>query len=467
MPAVKVMNAGFAGNLLVAVSGGIDSMTLADMLYASKRKFSIAHCNFHLRGEDSDGDAAFVSEWAAARGLKCHRADFDTSSYAKEHSLSIEMAARELRYAFFARLCREYGYSCVVVAHNANDNAETLILNLVRGCGLKGICGMKEYSYMDVDCTGISGEDISGEYASDADNSGRWRLKIWRPLLTMSRRQIEGYAFTNSVKWREDRTNSSSEYKRNLIRNEVLPLLEKLNPSVVRTLNADMDNFRDAAALVESLSSGQNVRRVDGRTVEISFNAAAEHWRYRLFSDLEAQAVSPAVISQIVDLVGSGRTVSGKRFSSSGKNIVMTSGTVLVQDAVAAEKGPDSVIVEGPGEYSLNGVPFRVEVFEKPEGFSFVRPQGEIVADAASLPFPFVVRSWRHGDWMRPLGTRGKKKLSDMFTDLGFNLLQKEVSLLLAREGDGSEVQALVGYRVSESVKLSSSTEQCVRIAII
>lgn len=467
MPAVKVMNAGFAGNLLVAVSGGIDSMTLADMLYASKRKFSIAHCNFHLRGEDSDGDAAFVSEWAAARGLKCHRADFDTSSYAKEHSLSIEMAARELRYAFFARLCREYGYSCVVVAHNANDNAETLILNLVRGCGLKGICGMKEYSYMDVDCTGISGEDISGEYAPDADNSGRWRLKIWRPLLTMSRRQIEGYAFTNSVKWREDRTNSSSEYKRNLIRNEVLPLLEKLNPSVVRTLNADMDNFRDAAALVESLSSGQNVRRVDGRTVEISFNAAAEHWRYRLFSDLEAQAVSPAVISQIVDLVGSGRTVSGKRFSSSGKNIVMTSGTVLVQDAVAAEKGPDSVIVEGPGEYSLNGVPFRVEVFEKPEGFSFVRPQGEIVADAASLPFPFVVRSWRHGDWMRPLGTRGKKKLSDMFTDLGFNLLQKEVSLLLAREGDGSEVQALVGYRVSESVKLSFSTEQCVRIAII
>lgn len=467
MPAVKVMNAGFAGNLLVAVSGGIDSMTLADMLYASKRKFSIAHCNFHLRGEDSDGDAAFVSEWAAARGLKCHRADFDTSSYAKEHSLSIEMAARELRYAFFARLCREYGYSCVVVAHNANDNAETLILNLVRGCGLKGICGMKEYSYMDVDCTGISGEDISGEYAPDADNFGRWRLKIWRPLLTMSRRQIEGYAFTNSVKWREDRTNSSSEYKRNLIRNEVLPLLEKLNPSVVRTLNADMDNFRDAAALVESLSSGQNVRRVDGRTVEISFNAAAEHWRYRLFSDLEAQAVSPAVISQIVDLVGSGRTVSGKRFSSSGKNIVMTSGTVLVQDAVAAEKGPDSVIVEGPGEYSLNGVPFRVEVFEKPEGFSFVRPQGEIVADAASLPFPFVVRSWRHGDWMRPLGTRGKKKLSDMFTDLGFNLLQKEVSLLLAREGDGSEVQALVGYRVSESVKLSSSTEQCVRIAII
>ncbi len=466
MPEVKVMNSGFAGNLLVAVSGGIDSMTLADMLYASKRQFSIAHCNFHLRGEDSDGDAAFVSEWAAARGLKCHRADFDTSSYAKEHSLSIEMAARELRYAFFARLCREYGYSCVVVAHNANDNAETLILNLVRGCGLKGICGMKEYSYMDVDCTGISGEDISGAYATDADNSGRWRLKIWRPLLTMSRRQIEGYAFTNSVKWREDRTNSSSEYRRNLIRNEVLPLLERLNPSVIRTLNADMDNFRDAAALVESLSSGQNVRRVDDRTVEISFNTA-KHWRHRLFCDLEAQAVPPAVISQIVDLVGSGRTVSGKRFYCNGKNLVMTSGTVLVQDAVAAESGPDSVIVEGPGEYSLKGVRFRVEAFEKPEGFSFVRPQGESVADAASLPFPFVVRSWRHGDWMRPLGVRGKKKISDMFTDLGFNLLQKEAALLAAMEGDGSEVMVLVGCRVSESVKLSHSTEQCVRIAII
>ena len=433
----------FNGKLLLAVSGGIDSMVLSDIIYSQKLEFGIAHCNFHLRGEDSDGDADFVSEWARSRGLCFHRADFDTVADAKEHNLSIEMAARDLRYGFFARVCREYGYACVVVAHNANDNAETLLLNLVRGTGIRGICGMKEYSVMFI--------------------PGEGELRIWRPLLDMTRKQIEGYAFANGVKWREDRTNSSSEYKRNLIRNEVLPLLEKLNPSVVRTLNQDMSNFKDAADALPNFA--QTCENMPSGELRIGFDLSSKNWRYALYSNLEEAGMAPAVIASILDLVGSDRTVSGKIFHSNGKRAVMTSDAVLIVPE-KVEKPGEALVIDAPGIYELAGQRFKAEIFDRPQDFPLARPVGETVVDAALLPFPFVVRHWRHGDWLRPIGTRGRKKLSDLFTDLKFNALQKESALVVAEDALSSHVLALVGYRVDESVKVTSATTCLLKIKL-
>ncbi|MGN0191050.1 MAG: tRNA lysidine(34) synthetase TilS [Candidatus Cryptobacteroides sp.] len=433
----------FRGELLLAVSGGIDSMVLAHIIHSQKQDFSIAHCNFHLRDEDSDGDAGFVSEWARNRGITFHLADFDTVGYARQRNVSIEMAARDLRYGFFARLCREYGYACVVVAHNANDNAETLLLNLVRGTGIRGICGMRECSRMSV--------------------QGGGELRIWRPLLNMTRRQIEGYAFSHGVEWREDRTNSSSEYKRNLIRNEVLPLLERLNPSVVRTLNEDMSNFRDAADALPSFVQGTG--DMPPGEIRIGFDLTDRNWRYALFCRLEEAGMAPSVIASVLDLAGSGRTVSGKVFHSNGKKAVMTSdGVIVVPETVRT--GAEALQVNGPGLYEIGGRKLRVEVFDRPEDFSFARPEGESVLDASLLPFPFVVRQWRHGDWMRPIGARGRKKLSDMFTDLKFNALQKESALVVSADALTSRVLALLGLRVDESVKLSPATVSCLRMKL-
>ena len=181
---------------LVAVSGGVDSMCLADLClrHLGPSRFAVAHCNFHLRGDESDEDEALVSSWASANGVGLHRVDFDTEAYAIRNGVSIEMAARDLRYSWFAVLCRKHGFAGVMTAHNANDNAETLILNLLRGSGINGICGMEEISCCHPEL---------GECSM-----------IFRPLLKMTRKQIEGYAFAWNIPYRNDSTNALSDYKR-------------------------------------------------------------------------------------------------------------------------------------------------------------------------------------------------------------------------------------------------------------
>ena len=210
--------------VLLAVSGGVDSMTMAEMASTCPyiAKSAVAHCNFSLRGEESDGDEALVRKWAEEHSLPFYRIRFDTVGYAGEKSLSVEMAARELRYAWFMDLLSKAGYDYVFVAHNMNDNAETLFLNLLRGTGIKGISGMKA-------------------------RSGR----ILRPMLIFSRHEIECFASAHSVQYRNDSTNFSSEYKRNRIRNEVFPILGKINPSFLKTLVSDMDYFSEVSALAD------------------------------------------------------------------------------------------------------------------------------------------------------------------------------------------------------------------------
>ena len=191
---------------LLAVSGGIDSMCMAEIFVRRYpcESLAVAHCNFNLRGEESDGDESLVRSWAEEHGVRFHVRSFDTKGFAAEHGVSIEMAARELRYRWFAELCSVEGYDEVAVAHNANDNAETLMLNLLRGSGMKGLVGMSDVSAIP--------------YAEDS------AARLVRPLLDMTRKQIEGYALANRVKYRNDSTNFSSDYKRNMLRNEVFPV---------------------------------------------------------------------------------------------------------------------------------------------------------------------------------------------------------------------------------------------------
>lgn len=477
--------------VIVGVSGGVDSMTLADMLHRQGSvEFAVAHCNFHLRGEESDADAEFVRNWCETNGVKFHHIDLDTVGYARSRKASIEMAARELRYGWFARLCGEYGYEAVAIAHNANDNAETLILNLVRGTGLRGICGMQTVSVQDVEA---GAELVAALGCSKADFPET--LKIWRPLLGMTRDQIEGYAHKHGLSWREDRTNKDTEYKRNLIRNEIIPLLERLNPSAVKTLNRDMKHFSEAQAIVDDYFGAVESCATDsfpdasGRGEGCSSESRlldrivsrGKGWRYALFLYLEKYSFSSSVIGQVEELLESDRTVSGKTFYSPTHSLVMTSTSLIVSPLELLVQNNEELAVNAPGEYRFNGSLVKVELFDRPDNFNPRQPIGVTVLDAAKVSFPLKLRTWQDGDWMRPLGCHGRKKISDLFTDLKFSLPQKRSAIFIESQQDvaanesknsipspqdSSHVLALLGHRIDDSVRITNQTSRLLRLTV-
>ena len=461
------------GAVLLAVSGGIDSMVMADLFLNSPIScpIALAHCNFHLRGEESDADESFVRDWAKSHGVRFIKADFDTLEYSRSHGVSVEMAARELRYDWFRSVCEDEGFGAVAVAHNANDNAETLILNLLRGTGLKGICGMKELSV-------LPGSSV----------------KLMRPLLGFTRDEIKAYALSNGMSWREDSTNADSAFKRNLIRNEVFPLFAKINPSFLETLNSDMRRFSQVQGVADDYvfssvrfapypgkwSAGEQPSPdAADQPLVISVRKLREirHWEYVLYRILEPYGFNESVISDLTELIKSGKTFSGRQFHSP-THIASTTRTAIVissimspshrpktcdrrpftrigREAQGGGAGPsdgggrcDEIVVTGAGEYNVGSVGFVVEMADIQ---SLKQPVGTTVAN---LGFPFTIRHWKEGDWMRPLGMKGRrKKLSDMFGDLKFSALEKERALVIA--GEGSHVLALVGYRIDESIALS------------
>ena len=300
--------------VLLAVSGGIDSMYMlhrAPELFPGA-SFAVAHCNFRLRGEESDGDEAFVRSECGKLGVECFVERFDTTQYASQHGVSVEMAARELRYEWFSRLCAVHGFDALATAHNANDNAETLILNLLRGTGTKGLRGIPDG-------------------------------KILRPLLGITRDEIRCWMESHGMKWREDRTNGENEARRNKIRNQVFPVFAEINPSFVKTLGEDIrrirqtddiadDYFREAEATI--------VRKGATGLPEISVTGllALKHWRYVLWRILEDYGFSAETFEKLCTLLERYRTeplgtvtLSGKTFQAPGyvlrarkKSLVLT-----------------------------------------------------------------------------------------------------------------------------------------------
>lgn len=448
-----------APQFLVAASGGMDSMCLAQLFLESfgPGRFAVAHCNFNLRGDESDGDEALVRDWAARSGVRLHVTSFDTVAYSAECGVSIEMAARELRYSWFATLCRENGYSCVAVAHHADDNAETLVLNLVRGTGMKGIAGMKPISDLPY-------------------SAGVTDARLIRPLLGCSRKQIEGYVHEYRIPYRNDSTNSSVDYKRNRIRHEIFPSLSKLNPSFVKTFNREMAYFEEASQIVDdwcSAAAASVVERLseDNSEIRISVSALKSYrqWRYLLYHILDPYGFNTSVLDSVEDLLDSERTVSGKYFHSS-ENVLVTGRDHLT--VIPADKVSDlevGITVSVPGTYHLNGREVLVEMVPWSSDQPLKQPAGVLAFDADKLRFPFVLRSWKTGDWMIPFGMKGRKKLSDIFADLKYEATEKTAALVLedGLSTDSSHVAALLGVRMDDRYRISSSTSKVLKISIL
>ena len=429
--------------VLLAVSGGVDSMCMAELFLNStaKVRFALAHCNFHLRGEESDSDEALVRAWAESHGVTFIKKDFDTKEYAASNGVSIEMAARELRYTWFAEVCRERGFAALAVAHNANDNAETMILNMLRGTGVKGMTGMRGSSLLP---------------GSDA--------RLIRPLLGFTRKDIHEYAVSHGLQWHEDSTNADSAYKRNCIRNEVFPLFERLNPSFLTTLNEDMERFAQVQSVADEYvrSVSAEIARLEDNglpVIERQKLTSKKDWEYVLFRLLEPFGFTSSVVADLVSVLKSGGTVSGRTFVAH-EYLAVTSAREIVISPVAELAEATDLTINGPRTYSLNGIEFSVSLSDDVKDVK--TSVGETKLD---LPFPFTIRHWQPGDWMRPLGMRGRKKLSDMFVDLKLDILEKKKALVIADEG--SHVLALVGHRIDDSVKVTKDTSSVTVIRLI
>ena len=414
--------------IVLALSGGMDSMVLADLLLKTKVDFVAAHCNFHLRGEESDGDEKFVREYAEKHDIQCFVKHFETEKYAAEQGISIEMAARDLRYAWFEELRQQLDYEKIAVAHHADDQAETFFINLLRGAGLRGLKGMQPKN----GC-------------------------IIRPLLWVSREQIHQYAIENQILWHEDHTNAESVYLRNKIRNQLLPVFDELHPEArqglyksLEHLSAENELFREL--LKEKLS--QIVRREDGiqkvkvpEPVEgptLSFQLLFEWLRNYGFNTDQCRFIFEAMETGI-----------GNKYCSPTHQLVIGRNELQLSE-IKSVSDEEIQIEVGKGEI-ISPIHLRFSRFEKSSDFVIDKSSDVALLDFDKLHFPLTLRHWRHGDRFHPLGMKGSKLLSDFFVDQKFTEAQKQnVFLLVSAE---SEILWVVGYRIDDRFKIEETTK--------
>ena len=424
--------------LILALSGGIDSMILADLLLKSKVEFVAAHCNFHLRGEESDGDDWFVRTFAEKRGIHCFVKHFETEKYAANHGISIEMAARDLRYAWFEQLRQQLGYDKIAVAHHADDQAETFFINLLRGAGLNGLKGMKPQN-------GV----------------------IIRPLLWASREQIRKYTVENQILWREDHTNAESVYLRNKIRNQLLPVFDELHPEARQGLYKSLEHLSAENELYRALLKEKLAQIVEQKddvqrlpysvlspsVVGPSTGSGTLAFTFQLFFEwLRNYGFNTDQCHFVYDAIGTG---IGNQYFSPTHCVVI--GRDDLQLSEIKEKTDDEIQIEVGEKEVLLPVHLCFSKLERTADFVIDKSSEVAQLDFDKLSFPLTLRHWRHADRFHPLGMKGSKLLSDFFVDQKFTEYQKQnVWLLVSADGN---ILWVVGYRIDERYKVTISTK--------
>ena len=413
--------------LVLALSGGIDSMVLADLLLKAKVEFVVAHCNFHLRSEESDGDEKFVRDYADRNGIRYFVKHFDTEKYASENGISIEMAARDLRYAWFEQLRQQLGYNKIAVAHHADDQAETFFINLLRGAGLRGLKGMLPQN-------GI----------------------IIRPLLWASREKIHQYAVENQIVWREDHTNAESVYLRNKIRNQLLPAFDELKPEARQGLYKSLEYLASENELYRELLKeklAQIVKRNDEVQSFPTFNSQLSTLNFQLlFEWLRQYNFNADQCRFIFETMNTG---IGNKYFSSTHQLIIGRDDLQLSEIKAVENEEVQI---GVGE-DVIVLPIHLCFSKLEKTHDFVIDKSSDVAqlDFDKLKFPLTLRHWRHGDRFHPLGMKGSKLLSDFFVDQKFTEWQKRnVWLLVSADGD---ILWMVGHRIDDRFKIKKETK--------
>ena len=413
---------------LVALSGGADSVALLLLLKSAGFNVHAAHCNFHLRGDESDRDEAFCVELCQGLGVELHRAHFDTREYAELHKVSIEMAARELRYKWIEQLRQDIGAAGICVAHHRDDSVETVVLNLVRGTGLRGLTGIQPRSELVMTC---------GQNPQE-----QTKLVVLRPLLCVSRAEIEAFLVERGQEYVTDSTNLEADVQRNVIRLEVLPLLRKLNPAVAENIQRTAENLSEAQQVlivtIASINSSNILNLSDLKKYGSS--------EYLAFEWLRKYGFNGDQVRQILD-AETGRIVS----SATGYDVLKDRERLIVEPALEPF---NPMRIPEEGTYVLDGNK-RFSVRKKPV---YVSKESHIATlDAANVRFPLTIRRVEEGDWMQPYGMKGRKLLSDLMTDRKMTVFEKRRQLVVV-DSQGVVVW-LVGVRVDQRMTVSATTD--------
>jgi len=418
--------------ILVAVSGGADSVVMLHLLHRTGVPLAVAHCNFQLRGAESDGDESFVRKLTAKYGIPIFVKSCDTRVYAEKEKISIEMAARRLRYDWFAELMEKYKFQKLAVGHNKNDDAETFFIKLLRGSGpggLKGILAKRE--------------------------------NIIRPLLFASRKEILAYAKEHQLSFREDSSNASNDYLRNRIRHRLLPFYEKEFPGATKALAESLEKLKTTETIFRQLLAEKKNQFLHHADNEINIDKSTlrhlepkEAW---LFFLLEEFGFNRSTIDDFCQTLKSSQT--GQMFHAEKYILLNDSDKLIVRKKESTPQ--KEIIINNMDKPVMAPVSLDFEILPNRPDFSFSSDKTVAYFDADKLPFPLRLRHWREGDRFVPFGMHGSKLLSDFFSDEKINrFARKNIWLLLS----GKNIIWITGYRSSNLFRVTGKTKSILKI---
>lgn len=413
--------------LLLAASGGLDSMVMVDLFHKLSFEIVIAHCNFQLRGVESFEDQNFVQNYAEANEIKLFVTQFDTEAFAKDYKLSTQVAARELRYNWFYELLETEKFDYVLTAHHADDNLETFLINLVRGTGLDGLTGIP------------------------AQNEN-----VIRPLLIFSRQEIEQYAKENNIDWREDSSNASDKYLRNKIRHNLVPILKELNTDFLSSFHKTQVYLQESKTMVEdaSIMVYQQVAKESGEDIHFDLNKLQQLPNYKSYLYQWLREFGFLAWEDIYDLVES---QSGKQVFSNEFRLLKNRDFLILSPINIEDKKEEYYIFKDQKEIDS---PLNLS-FSKVADIGIVSNRA-IFVDEDKLHFPLVLRRWDEGDTFQPFGMEGKsKKVSKIFKDEKLSLIDKENIWLLCSD---DTIVWIIGIRQDERFKIEKTTKKRVQI---
>ena len=384
--------------LLIAISGGIDSVVLAHLCSQLNLNFSLCHCNFNLRGQESDDDEAFVTSLAKTLKTPVYTTSFETEKYATKNKVSIQVAARDLRYTWFYKLLDTNGYDYVLTAHNTNDNLETFIINLTRGSGLEGFTGIPPVNQKSV-----------------------------RPLLAFSRDEITLFAIKNGIIWREDKSNASIKYVRNKVRHKVIPILKELNPHVLESFQNTIEYLNESQSIINDALTNvtANVVSYENDLLKISCKEIEKLSNKKAYLYQLLQGYGFTAWNDIVNLISAqpGKQVFSDthRLLKDRNFLILTTinknqsikGPVLIDQKVSKITNPIKLTIQNTDDFTCKNT-------------------HEIIIDNDLINYPLSLKKWHHGDTMYPAGMKGSKKISQLFKDNKLSLLDKEKIWILA-----------------------------------
>jgi len=418
--------------VIAAVSGGLDSVCLCHLLHASGYKFAIAHCNFGLRGAESEQDQAFVNQLALTYQVPFFTKLFDTKIYAEQEKISIQMAARKLRYEWFEDLIKQQHADYILTAHHKSDIAETLLLNLTRGTGIAGLHGIKPKHGL-----------------------------LIRPLLFATRNELLAYVNTNRLKWQEDSSNNSTKYKRNFLRHKVIPLLKELNPNFENTLEETIEKINLTEAVfndqIEEYRNQYVQKEFDHWILTLANWTEKEQGKIILYELLKPFNFSYDQCSSILSVLHGS---SGKVFDSFSHTLVKDRNSLVI--TVKKEVTPTLIIEHNTEKVQWGNEKITIQKLNS-ANYQINSHKNIAALDLDKISFPLELRSWHHGDYFIPLGMKHRKKISDFLIDSKIPVNLKEQVKVLVSQG---EIVWVVGQRLDNRYKISPDTQNILEIQV-